>query len=42
MPREIIQQGCQNIPHLGDPDSDLAGGYAERGLNFFNPFNYTL
>jgi len=39
--REITRQGFQIITNLGDQDSDLAGGYAERAFKLPNPFYYT-
>ena len=39
--REITRQGFQIIANLGDQESDLAGGYAERSFKVPNPFYYT-
>ena len=39
--REITGQGFLIIANLGDQDSDLAGGYAERVFKLPNPFYYT-
>jgi len=39
--QEITRQGYQIIANLGDQDSDLAGGYAERVFKVPNPFYYT-
>jgi predicted secreted acid phosphatase len=39
--REITRQGFHIIANLGDQESDLAGGYAERAFKIPNPFYYT-
>ena len=39
--REITTQGFRIIANLGDQNSDLAGGYAERVFKIPNPFYYT-
>jgi predicted secreted acid phosphatase len=39
--RQITAQGLHIIANLGDQDSDLAGGYAERTFKIPNPFYYT-
>ena len=39
--RELAKQGLHIIANLGDQDSDLAGGYAERVFKVPNPFYYT-
>ena len=39
--REIAAQGFRIIANLGDQESDLAGGYAERVFKIPNPFYYT-
>jgi hypothetical protein len=39
--RQITQRGLQINANLGDQDSDLAGGYAERVFKVPNPFYYT-
>jgi predicted secreted acid phosphatase len=39
--RDITAQGFQIIANLGDQNSDLAGGYAERVFKIPNPFYYT-
>ena len=39
--QEITKQGFRIIANLGDQDSDLAGGYAERVFKIPNPFYYT-
>jgi acid phosphatase len=39
--RQITQQGYKIIANIGDQESDLAGGYAERAFKLPNPFYYT-
>src|ERR1035437_598829 len=39
--RDITTQGFRIIANLGDQESDLAGGYAERVFKIPNPFYYT-
>src|SRR5437867_223441 len=39
--RQISEQGFKIIANIGDQESDLAGGYAERAFKLPNPFYYT-
>ena len=39
--RQISEQGYKIIANVGDQESDLAGGYAERTFKLPNPFYYT-
>jgi len=39
--RALIEQGFRIVANIGDQESDLAGGYAERGFKIPNPFYYT-
>jgi predicted secreted acid phosphatase len=37
---KIVEQGYTIIANVGDQQSDLAGGYAERAYKLPNPFYY--
>jgi predicted secreted acid phosphatase len=39
--RKLMQEGYVIIANIGDQDSDLAGGYAERTFKLPNPFYFT-
>jgi len=39
--RQITEQGYKIVVNVGDQQSDLAGGYAERAFKVPNPFYYT-